>query len=66
MDEYLRTMENYSPISSATGKMMGEEEIVEVKGVPQTTSIKDEDNIPEDAPYMALKTIVVKRYTLKK
>ena len=65
MDDYLKTMEDYSPISSATGKMMGEKEIIELKGVPQTTSIK-EDSLPDDSPYMAPKTIRVNRYTLKK
>lgn len=65
MNEYLKTMEDYSPVAVATGRVMGEEKIFQVDGVPNTTAVQEEKQIT-DAPYLALKTIEVKRYTLKK
>lgn len=65
MNDYLKTMGNYSPVADATGKVMGEIQILQVDGAPNTTAIKDEE-LPADAPYMAPKTIEVRRYTLKK
>ena len=65
MDEYLKSMENYTPTTVGTGEIMGEAEIIEISMTPQTTAIVEE-KLSDDAPYMAPKTVEVKRYTLKK
>lgn len=66
MDEYLKSMENYSPLAAGTGKLLDETKIIEFVGAPQTT-IVDEETVPDELPkYMAPKTIEVRRFTLKK
>lgn len=65
MNDYLKNMQDYSPIEDATDKTMKEVTVVETKDVPQTTALIDEKQ-SETAPYMMPKTIEVRRYTLKK
>ena len=66
MDEYLKSMENYSPLAAGTGKSLDETKIIEFGGVPQTTTV-DEEIVPDELPkYMAPRTIEVRRFTLKK
>lgn len=66
MNEYLKTMENYTPLSAGTGKSLDETKIIEFGGAPQTTTA-NEEAVPDELPkYMAPKTIEVRRYTLKK
>ncbi len=66
MNDYLITMENYSPNSVGTGKMMGESGIVEIAGIPQSTSTSEDMVMDPPPKYMAPQTIEVKRYRLKK
>lgn len=66
MDEYLKSMENYSPLAAGTGKLLDETKIIEFVGAPHTT-IVDEETVPDELPkYMAPKTVEVRRFTLKK
>lgn len=66
MNDYLKSMKDYSPVSPATGKSLDERKILEFEGVSHTTS-SDEEEKHEDVPnYMAPRTIEIKRYRLKK
>ena len=66
MDEYLKSMENYSPLTAGTGKLLDETKIIEFGGTPQTTTVDEETEADELPKYMAPRTIEVRRFTLKK
>jgi len=66
MDEYLKSMENYSPLAVGTGKSLDETKIIEFSGAPQTTTAEEETAPDELAKYMAPRTIEVRRFTLNK
>lgn len=64
-EQYMKTMEDYSPNSSGT-EYQSIEEVIEIEGVPQLTGISDASSSLVLPKYMAPKAIEVKRYTLKK
>lgn len=69
MDEYLKSMKEYSPNSTkATGLGLVEETIEVVNTIPeQTTLTEEKEQSMEETPhYMAPRRIEVKRYLLKK
>lgn len=66
MDEYLKSMENYSPVNAGTGKSIDEIKIIEFDSAPQSTTVDEEAVLDELPKYMAPRTIEVRRYKLKK
>ena len=66
MDEYLKSMANYSPVTAGTGKSLDEIKRIEFEGAPGTTTVEEEAASAELPKYMAPKTIEVRRYRLKK
>ena len=66
MDEYLKSMENYSPLAAGTGKSLDETKIIQFGGAPNATALEEEAASDELPKYMAPKTIEVRRFTLKK
>ena len=65
MDEYLKSMANYSPVTAGTGKSLDEFKVIEFEGAPETTAVEEAASA-ELPRYMAPKTIEVRRYRLKK
>ena len=66
MDEYLKLMENYSPLSVGTGKSLDDTKIITFSGAHLTTAVNEEAESDELPKYMAPRTIEVRRFTLKK
>jgi len=67
MDDYLKSIGNYSPHSAGTGKSLDETSIIEFDGTPDKTTTVEDDISQDDLPkYLAPRTIEVKRYKLKK
>lgn len=69
-NDYLKTMENYSPNPIGTGQIAEKDEIIKVDDIPKVTTVNaEETNKVDDVDiikYMAPKTIQVTRYALKK
>lgn len=68
MDDYFNSMENYFPINDTetTGNSMGENEIVTLSNIPNSTALTDDYSTDSIPTYTASRKIEVRRYILKK